>query len=230
MGTKLATMLHPGAVEHYENAEAYERRYEARTEDVAYYLRRAKNAQSVLEYGAGAGRLTLPLALRGKRVTAVDASVAMVALLKKRRADLPRDLRSNITPVLADMRSFRTSKQFDCVIAAFHTVAHLYALSDIRAFLNRALSHLRPGGTIELDLPLPWLDMTSYDPIAQVRVTEMDGPDGPELLTLRCFPPQEIAMHLHYAGFVDIKLRSDFTRARIDRETMVFTVSARRPA
>jgi SAM-dependent methyltransferase len=230
VGTKLATSLHPGAVEHYENAESYERRYEARTEDVAYYLRRARDAESVLEYGAGAGRLTLQLAQRGKQVTAVDASAAMIALLKKRQADLPRQVRSNITPVLADMRTFRTKKQFDCVIAAFHTVAHLYSLPDIRAFFSRAFAHVRPGGTIELDLPLPWLDMTSYDPIAQVRVTEMDGPDGPELLTLRCFPPQEIAMHLDYAGFSDIKLRSDFTAARIDRETMVFTVSARRPS
>jgi SAM-dependent methyltransferase len=227
---KTATTLHPGATEHYQNAEAYEQRYEARTEDVAYYLKRCRSAQTVLEYGAGAGRLTLPLVSHGKRVTAVDASGAMVALLKKRAKALDPEIRANLRVVHADMRTFSSKRRFDCVVAGLHTVAHLYAIQDIRAFFSKAYGHLVPGGTLEFDLPLPWLDMAEYDPIAQVRVTEMDGPHGPELLTLRCFAPQEIAMHLHYAGCGKARLRSDFTADRIDRETMVYTVSARRLA
>jgi SAM-dependent methyltransferase len=221
--------LHPGAVEHYQNATAYEKRYLARSEDVEFYLRSCHGRKSVLEYGAGAGRLTLPLARAGKDVCAVDTSAPMLSLLKARLRTEPASVRKRVEVKKADMRTFSTKRRFDRVIAGFHTVNHLYSLSDIASFLKRAFTHLKPEGRLEMDLPLPRIDLPGYDPIAQVQVTEMDGPGGPELLTLRWFGPQEIAMHLHHAGFRNIKLRSDFTRERISQETGVFTVSAQRP-
>jgi len=71
--------------------------------------------------------------------------------------------------------------------------------------------------------------MPGYDPISQVRVTEMDGPDGPQLLTQRWYQPQEVRMHLHYAGFRHVALGADFSASRIDRETSVFTVVGVKP-
>jgi len=153
----------------------------------------------------------------------------MLALLKSRLASEPQSVSKRVEIHKADMRNFSTKRRFDRVIAGFHTVNHLYSFSDISSFLRRAFSHLKPGGRLEMDLPLPRIDLPGYDPIAQVQVTEMDGPDGPELLTLRWFGPQEIAMHLHYAGFRGIKLRGDYTGERISQETGVFTVSAQRP-
>lgn len=221
--------LHPGAVQHYVDAEAYERRYEGRTEDVLYFEKRLRGRCDILEYGAGAGRLTLPLARKGHRVTAVDVSPQMVSLLRERRQSLPLDARKRLFIRQGDMRTFATPHRFDAAVAAFHTVCHLYSLSDVGTFLRSAYRHLKPGGILVFDLPLPRIDMPEYDPIAQVRVTEMDGDEGPQLLTQRWYQPQEIAMHLHYAGFEKLELCSDFTSAPLDRETSVFTVTGRRP-
>jgi SAM-dependent methyltransferase len=224
-----ALALHPGAVEHYEDAEAYERRYDAREEDVAYYLKRCRGVERVLEVGAGAGRLTLPLLKRGLSVTAVDSSEPMLKLLAKRAESLPLAIQKRLTTHCADMRTFRARKRYDRVIAAFHTVCHLYALSDIRAFLELAHFHLVPGGRLEFDLPLPRIDVSEYDPISQVRMMEFDGLEGTQLLTQRWYHPQEIAMHLAYTGFCRVRLRADFTSEMIQPETSVFTVSAEVP-
>src|SRR5690606_16528822 len=98
--------LHPGAVEHYQNAAAYESRYQARSEDIEFYLRRCSAQKSVLEYGAGAGRLTLPLARAGKKVYAVDTSSPMLALLRARLRAEPATVRARVEVKKADMRTF----------------------------------------------------------------------------------------------------------------------------
>ena len=224
-----SSAIHPGAKEHYINAASYEARYAARSEDVDYYLKAVHAGARVLEYGAGAGRLTLKLAEKGVHVCAVDASEPMIELLKIRRSALSRERRQLITPRRADMRSYRSAERYDFVIAAFHTLGHLYSTSDIESFLGNAITHLVTGGKILFDLPLPRIDMPEYDALAGVRVTEMDGPAGPELLTQRWYQPAEVSMHLHYAGFRKIRLTSDFTSSAIDGETSVYVVSGTKP-
>lgn len=227
--TSTSRAIHPGAKAHYINALSYEARYAARSEDVDYYLKAVPAGSRVLEYGAGAGRLTLKLIEKGVHVCAVDASEQMIELLRIRRDELPRERRQLIKLRCADMRSFGTTERYDFVIAAFHTLGHLYSTSDMASFLKKAFTHLVPGGKLLFDLPLPRIDMPEYDPLAGVRVTEMDGPDGPELLTQRWYQPAEISMHLHYAGFRKIRLSSDFTSAALDGETSVYVVSGTKP-
>lgn len=220
--------LHPGAVEHYEDALSYERRYEARSEDVDFYKRRGKG-KSVLEYGAGTGRVTLPLARAGSEILAVDVSDSMLKLLRQRVSAEAPAIRKRITIQKGDMRTFSTRRRFDLAIAGFHTVCHLYSVDDIRSFLKQVYRHLKPGGSLEFDLPLPRIDVPGYDPLAQVRVTEVDGESGPQLLTQRWYQPQEISLHLHYAGFSRIRLGADFTFEKLQPETSIFVVSAQKP-
>lgn len=218
-----------GAAEHYQDARSYEERYAERVEDVAYYVRRLRGAQRVLEYGAGAGRLTIPLSAKGVSVVAVDASLAMIARLVERQHELPAAQARLIRPIVSDMRSYATRQRFDWAIAAFHTVCHLYSVDDISSFLNRAFAHLLPGGRVLFDAPLPRIDMPGYDPVAQVRVMELAGRNGPELLTQRWFSPQELSMHLSYAGFTQIKITADFSNERISRDTSMMCIAAQKP-
>lgn len=221
--------LHPGAHEHYQDALAYQERYQGRSEDIDFYLAQIPARSSVLEYGAGAGRLTIPLAERGTTVAAVDTSAAMLDLLKKNLTLLSPALAKRVSLHQADMRLFETRKRFDYAIAAFHTLSHLYSHDDISSFLARAFRHLKKGGRIIFDLPLPRIDVPSYDPLSQVRVTEIDAPRGVQLLTQRWYQPQEIMMHVHYAGFRQARLCSDFSSHPVDGETSIFTISAKRP-
>jgi 2-polyprenyl-3-methyl-5-hydroxy-6-metoxy-1,4-benzoquinol methylase len=222
-------VLNAGAVDHYQDPANYDRLYAARTEDRDFYLRRARSARTILEYGAGTGRLTLPLLSAGKAVTAVDTSRAMLGTLTQRATLAGADVRSRLSVRVADMRTFATSQRYDQVIVGFHALGHLYSHRDVVSFLTRAFRHLRPHGEILLDLPLPNLDLPGYDGAAQVLVSEMDGAHGTELLTLRLFQPQELLMHLHYAGFTDAALFGDFHGGALETDSEVMVACARSP-
>ena len=78
-----------GTEAHYEDTAYYDKTYAKRREDVAFYVGLARQARhGILEYGAGNGRITLPMAEAGARVVAVDRHAAMVDDLKKKRAAL----------------------------------------------------------------------------------------------------------------------------------------------
>ena len=222
-------VVNAGAVDHYQDPESYDRLYEARTEDATFYVRRAKAARSVLEYGAGTGRITLPLLEAGRRVTAVDLSAAMLGALARRAERAGQAVRSRLAIECADMRTFVTRQRFDLVVVGFNAFGHLYSHRDVVAFLERAFSHLSPGGELALDLPLPHLDLPGYDGTAQILVSEMDGARGAELLTLRLFQPQELLMHLHYAGFERASLFGDFQGGPLESDSEVMVLSARKP-
>jgi SAM-dependent methyltransferase len=231
--------LHAGAREHYVHAGAYRDRYASRAEDRDYYVALARRVAralgparpaSVLEYGAGTGRLTLPLAEAGLRVLAVDASAPMLEELLLARDALPPSVRARVSARVADMRSFTSRRRHHLAIAGFHTFCHLYSQGDVVAFLGAVERQLLPGGLLAFDVPMPRVDLDGYDPIAQVRVTHMDGPAGPELLSLRVFQLRELEMHLYYAGFEGIRLTADFTGRPVDQETDVVVVQARKAA
>src|SRR5690606_26928591 len=137
--------LHPGAQEHYQDAHAYQERYQGRSEDVDFYLAQIPASSSVLEYGAGAGRLTIPLAKRGTMVAAVDTSTAMLQLLEENINLLSTSHSKRVTFHQADKRFLESRRQFDYAVAAFHTLSHPYSHADISGLLARVFRHLKPG-------------------------------------------------------------------------------------
>ena len=50
----------------------------------------------ILELGCGTGRITLPLGRQGLDVTGVDASLSMLAVLRKKLAREPADVRRRV--------------------------------------------------------------------------------------------------------------------------------------
>lgn len=68
--------------------------------DVAssFILPRTEDAKTFLDIGAGCGTLAIPLAKAGKKVTALDASKAMLDILEE---DMKKEGIKNIKPVLA---------------------------------------------------------------------------------------------------------------------------------
>jgi 2-polyprenyl-3-methyl-5-hydroxy-6-metoxy-1,4-benzoquinol methylase len=62
----------PGSLAHYDFVSLYETSFKARRGDIRFFVDQAKKVTApVLEYGAGAGRVTLPLARAGVDVLAV---------------------------------------------------------------------------------------------------------------------------------------------------------------
>jgi SAM-dependent methyltransferase len=230
-GSKLP--LHPGALSHYVDPEAYRRRYAGREEDVAYYVRIGRRAGgAVLEYGAGNGRITLALARTGVEVTGMDASRFMVADLKARLLREAPAIRRRVRIVHGDMRTKRLGRRFKLVIMPFNVFCHLYARQDAELLLRRVRQHLLPGGRLVFDVYLPRFSELAtghggshYDPLSQVLTLHFDD-QPPSVLSQRQFFPQELRMLLKYNGFQRVRLRADFQNRPLDEDTETLVVSA----
>ncbi len=153
------------SLEHYLDAALYEATFRKRRHDLAYFIDLAlASGGPVLEYGAGAGRVTLALAKAGLQVTAVDASQPMLDLLGERLATQSRAVRERVRAVRGDMRKKAGLGQFPLILATFNVVGHLDGLDDMRAFLARVREHLAPGGELVFDVPVPSPDELEADP------------------------------------------------------------------
>src|ERR1700742_1401756 len=90
--------LEAGTSAHYEDPAYYTKTYQARVEDVRFYVDLAETAGGpVLEYGCGNGRISIPSARAGAEVTGVDLSAPMLADLRARLGQEPEEVRARIT-------------------------------------------------------------------------------------------------------------------------------------
>jgi SAM-dependent methyltransferase len=148
--------LEAGSLAHYEDPAYYTAAYAQRLEDVAYYVGLAQRAGGpVLEYGAGNGRIAIPLARHAIDVVGVDHSAPMLADLRARLAAEPSEVRKRVRVVRGDMRRVRLRRRFPLVLATFNTALHLYTRADVERFLARVREHLAPRGRFVADLAIP---------------------------------------------------------------------------
>jgi len=148
--------LEAGSRAHYEDAAYYSKTYRARAEDVAFYVGLAKKrGGAVLEYGAGNGRIALPTARAGSRVTALDLSRPMLDDFRARLGAESEAVRRRVRLVLGDMRYARLRDRFELVTCPFNAFLHLYTRSDVERFLGRVRQHLAPRGLFAFDVSVP---------------------------------------------------------------------------
>ncbi len=122
----------------------------------------------VVDVGAGTGRLTLPFALRGWEVTAVDCSARMLQQLRQRYERAPAAARLEL--VCATVEDFLAHAAGDFDLFAFSSVLH--HLPDPVDVVSRCLQRLRIGGCIYITQePLP---APRPRPIAEVIVQALD--------------------------------------------------------
>src|SRR5687767_15781921 len=121
--------------------------------DVEWYRQKAvESGGPVLELGAGTGRVTIPLAEAGIRVTAMDLDAGMLDRLRQKVLKLPADVRRRVAAHSGDMRSFALDARFALVITPFRAFLHNEPRQDQLATLRRAHAHLRPGGELALNV------------------------------------------------------------------------------
>ncbi|QYG94569.1 class I SAM-dependent methyltransferase [Iamia sp. SCSIO 61187] len=104
---------------------------------------------SLLELGAGTGRLALPLAAAGLAVTGVDASTAMFDRLAAKPGG------SRVTAVVGDMAGPLPDGPFDLVVVARNTFFNLTTEAAQRACLREVARVLAPGGRLVLEAFVP---------------------------------------------------------------------------
>ena len=106
------------------------------------------NPRSLLELGAGTGRLAAELARDDFRVLGIDASTDMVERAQERRCQL--DV-GGISFVAADATRFRAEHRFDAVIACFHVLNYMATPQMLAAAFSTAAAHLEPSGLFLFD-------------------------------------------------------------------------------
>ena len=66
-------------------AEIYDQIYSDLTVDVDFYKRLASHSKDkILEIGCGTGRITIPLAQAGSKITGIDLSKNMISILRNK--------------------------------------------------------------------------------------------------------------------------------------------------
>lgn len=134
----------------------YDLEFGAFAEDLPLYEQFAARAGArLLELGCGTGRLLVPLAQRGLRVTGVDISATMLNVARtKLQAVGPLE---HARLVRDDIRTLTSlgEERFDLAFSAINSFLHLETLDDQRAALHAVAAHLRRGGLFIADLLAP---------------------------------------------------------------------------
>lgn len=106
----------------------------------------------ILELATGTGRVALALAGLGHNVTGLDISEGMLARAHAKRALLDPQMASRLTFTRDDMTRFRLDTRFDVVVAAFNALLLLPNAQARASCLASSFEHLRPGGTLVIDV------------------------------------------------------------------------------
>lgn len=155
---KLDLELEAGATAHFEDPVYYAKTYAKRTHDVAYYVEIGRGRSAVLEYGIGNGRVAIPLAREGVKVTGIERSVPMIDDLRSRLAREGARVQKRVTIVEGDMRTANVRGRFPLVICPFNAALHLYTRQDVEGWLARVRRHLSPRGELVLDVNMPIME------------------------------------------------------------------------
>jgi SAM-dependent methyltransferase len=161
-------------------------------------LQRLAGGGPVLEFAIGTGRVGVPLADRGLRVTGIELSEPMVAQLRRKKTEdeLPvvvGDMATTVVPGAGD---------FSLVILVWNTISNLRTQAEqVRCFQNAA-RHLRPGGRFVIEL---WVPPIQRLPPGQQAVP-MSLDEGHLLFDTYDVVTQECASH-HYHRDADGSIR-----------------------
>lgn len=138
-------------------APYYDTLHASLTEDVGLVLSLAAQGGPILELGCGTGRLLIPLARAGRKVTGIDRSPAMLQLAQERLWEEPDEVRRRVILLCADMVDFSLGEpRFKLALVSYNTFLHLDATRAVAACRNIA-RHLAPDGQLYIDVVNPLL-------------------------------------------------------------------------
>jgi SAM-dependent methyltransferase len=188
------------------------------------WLERLPEGARILDVCCGTGYLAELLAVRGFRVTGVDASAEMIRYARETAPEAEFHV--------ADADAFQLPAAFNAAVSTFDSLNHLLAYESLEAAFRNTAAALVPGGLFAFDMLLEdayrthWgdsfalvrddhlLTITSagYDfrnRTAQCTVTMFRLLDGlwrrsDVVIRERCYSPSEIGGALERAGFGEI--------------------------
>ena len=169
--------MEPSEIEQYIKPELYDMVYSWHTDDIPFYVSRAREAGGpVLEAGCGTGRVLLPTLQAGLDIDGFDIHPGMIEVLRRKASTLGLSPRVTV----ADMRDFTMPRRYALITIPFRAFQHLLTTADQVAALRCMREHLDPGGALVFNVFFPTFE-------------KMVQPDGEALLE-REFPHPETGL------------------------------------
>jgi SAM-dependent methyltransferase len=120
--------------------------------DAEYFAEIAADAGRVLELACGTGRVTIPMARAGAKVTAFDLSPRMLEAADQRLQSEPDEVRKRVTLFEGDMRGFEAGRKFPLIVIPFRAFQHLHEVADQIACLQCCRDHLARNGRLVVNV------------------------------------------------------------------------------
>ena len=164
---------HSSWAQHYD--EAYRRSfgdfYDGLTQVTVDCIARIQPPPArIVDFGAGTGRLALPLTKAGYSVVATDPCAEMLAVLSSKAEKEGLAIQTVCCPMQDEFQS----PPFDLALCVFTVLLYLLDEAALGASFQTAAAALRPGGRLLLDIPSRQIfhsyNRTAPDFVREVRV------------------------------------------------------------
>lgn len=151
-GPAMPTESHYDAItsiaEFYDATLVYQER-----KDVEFYVVEARaSGGPVLELGCGTGRVLLPTARAGIKITGLDTSANMLARCRAKLEAEPEAVRARARLEQGDLVSFELGRQFALITMPFRPFQHLLTAEQQLGCLHSVRRHLAPRGRLIFDV------------------------------------------------------------------------------
>ncbi|MFM2319807.1 MAG: hypothetical protein RLZZ215_2428 [Pseudomonadota bacterium] len=104
--------------------------------------------KKIIDFGAGTGRLSIPLAEKGFEVTSVEPCLAMLEQLEQKKQPTMK-----LKTVCSTMQDYKGQEQFDFAMCVFTVLIYLLDEQSLKKALIAAYDALKPNGLLFLDIP-----------------------------------------------------------------------------
>ncbi|MEU6237764.1 class I SAM-dependent methyltransferase [Kitasatospora sp. NPDC047058] len=154
---------------------------------VAFVRGHVAEGARIVEFGTGTGRVAVPLAEHGYEVHGMDASPAMLDILKS------KDPAGLVTVHTADFTRDVVGRDFDLCLLVNNTLFMMPSQDEQRTVLRRAAEHVAPGGLLVVECYEPTFFHALTGPHTQSSIISAD-----KLLidTIQCDPASQTVVYL----------------------------------
>jgi len=121
--------------------------YDQLTQQTLHHIGTLGKSLRIADFGAGTGRLSVPLSDLGHKVTAIEPSEAMLEQL------MAKNTEGRISAHNASLSSYVGPGGHDLALAVFTVIAYILTPEELTASFANASKSLKPDGALLIDVP-----------------------------------------------------------------------------